>query len=99
MTAPADPDGPDDGPSDGPTAGGGSGDGSALAPLVVVSGEATEEEVAALTAVVAALGAAQVEAAAVPASRPVSQWAARSRQVRGPHVAGPGGWRSSTLPR
>ena len=89
MTAPAGSDGPADGPDDG----------GALAPLVVVSGEATEEEVAALTAVVAALGAAQAEAAAAPASRPVSQWAARSRQVRGPHVACPGGWRSSTLPR
>jgi hypothetical protein len=67
-------------------------------PLVVVSGEATVEEVAALTAVVAALGAAQTSTAgATPA--PVSQWAARSRQLRGPHVAGPGGWRASMLPR
>jgi hypothetical protein len=71
-----------------------------LPPLVVVSGEATEEEVAALTAVVAALGAAQSSAqSSVPPPRPVSQWAARSRQVRGPHHAGPGGWRTSTLPR
>jgi hypothetical protein len=66
-------------------------------PLVVVSGEATVEEVAALTAVVAALGAARTSAGAAPA--PVSQWAARSRQLRGPHVAGPGGWRASMLPR
>ena len=91
MTTPAGPAGPDD-------ADGLDDDGSALAPLVVVSGEATEEEVAALTAVVAALGAAQAEAAATP-DRPVSQWAARSRQLRGRHVAGPGGWRASALPR
>ena len=73
----------------------------ALPPLVVVSGEATEEEVAALTAVVAALGAAQslAQSTARAESRPAPQWAARSRQVRGPHRAGPGGWRASTLPR
>ena len=67
-------------------------------PLVVVNGEATAEEVAALTAVVAALGAAHASAARSE-PRPVTQWAARSRQLRGPHVAGPGGWRASALPR
>jgi hypothetical protein len=70
---------------------------TARAPLVVVRGEANEEEVAALTAVVAAL-AGQATAPA-PAERPVSQWASRARLVRGPHVAGPGGWRASGLPR
>ena len=67
-------------------------------PLVVVRGDATEEEVAALTAVVAALGVAGVSAAEAPPA-PVSQWASRARLVRGAHTAGPGGWRASALPR
>ncbi len=66
-------------------------------PLVVVRGEANEEEVAALTAVVAAIaGQASVPP---PSPRPRSQWASRARQVRSPHVAGPDGWRASGLPR
>ena len=68
------------------------------APLVVVSGEVTPEEVAALTAVVAALGAAGASAAE-PSGAPVSQWAARARQLRGGHTPGRGGWRASALPR
>jgi hypothetical protein len=91
---------PDDAPSpDDPANDSVPADSAAVRPLVVVSGEATEEEVAALTAVVAALGAVQASASAAPARRSVSEWAARSRQVRGPHLAGPGGWRASTLPR
>ena len=74
-------------------------DASDEGPLVVVSGEVTPEEVAALTAVVAALGAAQATAASEPTSAPVSQWAARSRQLRGGHTPGRGGWRASALPR
>ena len=66
------------------------------APLVVVRGEANAEEVAALTAVVAAI-AGQVSAAAPP--RPVSQWASRARSVPGTGVASLGGWRASALPR
>ena len=66
-------------------------------PLVVVRGEPNDEEVAALTAVVAAL--ATRASAAAPQHRPVSQWASRARLVRGAHVAGPGGWRASGLPR
>jgi hypothetical protein len=66
-------------------------------PLVVVRGEASEEEVAALTAVVAAI-AGQVSAGA-PAPRPVSQWASRARLVPGTDLAALGGWRASALPR
>jgi hypothetical protein len=70
---------------------------TARPPLVVVRGEANEEEVAALTAVVAAIAS---QAAAAPApKRPVSEWANPARLVRGTHVAGPGGWRASGLPR
>ncbi len=66
-------------------------------PLVVVRGDATAEEVAALVAVLGAFAAA---AAAVPAAPAVpSQWAAPGRRVRGPHRHGPGAWRASALPR
>ena len=71
---------------------------AAQPPLVVVCGDATEEEVAALTAVVAAIGAAEASAR-VPGPAPVSEWASRARQVRSSHRAGPGGWRASALPR
>lgn len=74
-----------------------SGDQTPRPPLVVVRGEASEEEVAALTAVVAAL-AGQASAAG-PAPRPVSQWASRARQVPGTDLAALGGWRASALPR
>ena len=67
-------------------------------PLVVVRGDATEEEVAALTAVVAAIGVAGASAAERPPA-PVSQWASRARQVRGAHAMAPGAWRASGLPR
>ena len=70
---------------------------TARPPLVVVRGEASEEEVAALTAVVAAI-AGQVSAA-TPAPRPVSQWASPARLVPGTDLATLGGWRASALPR
>ena len=66
--------------------------------LVLISGDASDEEVAALTAVVAALTPADAPTAAAPTRR-TSQWASRARQVRPPMHAGPGGWRASTLPR
>ncbi len=62
--------------------------------LRVVRGDATPEEVAALVAVLAAVGGTP------PASpRPRSEWAAHHRKVRSHHPHGPGGWRSSGLPR
>ncbi|MDP3967078.1 MAG: acyl-CoA carboxylase subunit epsilon [Nocardioides sp.] len=64
-------------------------------PLFLVKGEATPEEVAALTAVLTALGNAGGERPA----RPTPVWAAPQRAVRGPHLHGPGGWRASSLPR
>ena len=67
-------------------------------PLVLVKGDATEEEVAALVAVVQGLAAAAAHAAPGPAS-PRSSWASPARQVRTAHHAGPGGWRASALPR
>ena len=60
--------------------------------LTVVRGEPTDEELAALTAVVASL--AQRRA---PRSRPtpLGGWASRADTHRRPVQAGPGGWRAS----
>ncbi|MGA9749559.1 MAG: acyl-CoA carboxylase subunit epsilon [Nocardioides sp.] len=64
-------------------------------PLFVVKGDATAEEVAALVTVFSALAAS----AGGPAPAPRSQWASPQRAVRGSWSTGPGGWRSSALPR
>jgi len=62
--------------------------------LQIVRGDATPEEVAAVVAVFAALSSAQP-----PARRPVRAWSAPHRGVRRTLPHGPGGWRSSALPR
>ena len=62
--------------------------------LHVVQGDATPEEIAALVAVFALLG---TEEAASPRRTP--EWQAHHRKVRAHHPHGPGGWRSSGLPR
>ena len=62
--------------------------------LRVVKGHPTHEELAALIAVVASLGAPAPEA-----PRPRAEWNAPRRLVRGPLPQGPGGWRASGLPR
>jgi hypothetical protein len=62
--------------------------------LRVVNGDATPEEVAALVAVLASLGAP-----ADPPKRRTPEWAAPHRKVRRSLPHGPGGWRSSGLPR
>jgi hypothetical protein len=62
------------------------------APLRLVRGDATPEEVAALMAV---LSAASGRAEAAPAPRHTSQWASRERAVRRPVRPGPGAWRAS----
>ena len=62
--------------------------------LRVVKGDATPEEVAALVAVVASLGG---ETAAPERRTP--EWSAHHRKVRRNPPHGPGGWRSSSLPR
>ncbi|WP_148571056.1 acyl-CoA carboxylase subunit epsilon [Nocardioides caldifontis] len=68
------------------------------APLVVVKGDATAEEVAALVAVVSGMAAAAQ--AAADTERPVvSEWSAPHRRVRATFPHGPGGWRASGLPR
>ena len=62
--------------------------------LRVVKGDATPEEVAALVAVVAALGSGGAE----PPPRRTPEWSAHHRKVRRTLPHGPGGWRSSGLP-
>ena len=62
--------------------------------LRVVSPNATPEEVAALVAVFASLGGEEP----APARR-TPEWQAHHRKLRAPHAPGPGGWRSSGLPR
>ena len=65
------------------------------APLLrVITPDATPEEVAALVAVFASLGG---DEAAPPRRTP--EWQAHHRKVRAHHPHGPGGWRSSGLPR
>ena len=65
-------------------------------PLFLVRGKASPEEVAALTVVLQAVAASGAPAAEVEV-RP--EWSAHHRKVRASHPAGPGGWRSSGLPR
>ncbi|WP_243056941.1 acyl-CoA carboxylase subunit epsilon [Nocardioides sp. SR21] len=62
--------------------------------LRVVRGDATPEEVAALVAVLGSLRPAEE---APP--RRTAEWSAHHRKVRRTLPHGPGGWRSSGLPR
>ena len=62
--------------------------------LRVVKGDATPEEVAALVAVVASLGGDDE-----PRRRRTPEWSAHHRKTRVDLRPGPGGWRSSGLPR
>lgn len=62
--------------------------------LRVVKGDATPEELGALVAVVAALGNG-----GEPPARRTPEWSAHHRKMRQSLPHGPGGWRSSALPR
>ena len=62
--------------------------------LRVVRGDPTADEIAALVGVLASLG---TEAPAPPRRTP--EWQANHRKVRTHTPSGPGGWRSSSLPR
>jgi len=62
--------------------------------LRVVKGDPTPEELAALVGVIASMGG-PVEAP----RRHTSEWSAHHRKVRVTPPHGPGGWRSSALPR
>jgi hypothetical protein len=62
--------------------------------LKIVTPDATPEEIAALVAVFAALGSGEE-----PPTRRTPEWSAHHRKVRVTYPHGPGGWRSSGLPR
>ncbi|TDV36870.1 acyl-CoA carboxylase subunit epsilon [Actinophytocola oryzae] len=62
--------------------------------LRIVRGDPSDEELAALVAVVTTLGAGEEP----PPERP-SAWSDRRVQVREPLAHGPGAWRASGLPR
>ena len=61
--------------------------------LRVVTPDTTPEEIAALVAVFSALGSDE------PATRRRTEWNSPYRQVRPFYSHGPGGWRSSGLPK
>lgn len=71
------------------------GDGGARPHLRIVRGDPSPEEIAALTAVLAAASGGDAPSEAGP----TSVWAERSRSVRAPVRPGPDGWRASALPR
>jgi hypothetical protein len=60
----------------------------------VVNADATAEEIAAIVAVLASLATP-----APPPRRRTPEWSAPHRLVRQTQPHGPGGWRSSSLPR
>ncbi|WP_285594694.1 acyl-CoA carboxylase subunit epsilon [Kineosporia sp. NBRC 101731] len=61
--------------------------------LRLVRGDATEEEVAALLAVIGAVGSSGD--APEPRARPASSWTDRASLTRHPLSPGPGAWRAS----
>ena len=63
--------------------------------LRIVTPGATDEEVAALVAVVSAMAVSGVETGTRP---PTPVWSAPARRVRTPLRHGPGAWRASGLP-
>jgi len=62
--------------------------------LSVITPSATPEEVAAVVAVLSAMGAP-----APTPQKPVRRWAAYRRNLTPTFPHGPGGWRASGLPR
>ncbi|GAY10024.1 hypothetical protein TOK_4380 [Pseudonocardia sp. N23] len=63
----------------------------------MVRGEPSDEEVAALTAVLLAAAAASAGSGDVPRQR--DRWSDPARRMRGTLRPGPGAWRGSALPR
>jgi len=63
-------------------------------PVLQVLGNASAEEIAVLTAILAGLGGGEPQEAPRP-----SRWTDRARLVRQPVHPGPGGWWASGLPR
>ena len=63
--------------------------------LRIIKGDAAPEEIAALVAVLSALGSSD----AAPEPRRTPEWSAPHRLVRAHYSPGHNGWRSSFLPR
>lgn len=63
---------------------------------VQIKGNASEDEVAAIIAVVAAIGN---EHPSDTSTHAVNLWAAKGRMTRPAVRPGPGAWRASTMPR
>jgi Acyl-CoA carboxylase epsilon subunit len=78
-----------------------------MAPVRLVRGTASPEELSALIAVVAVMSSSggedaagsEAHRAAHSAMYPRPQWNAPTRMVRKAYPAGPGGWRASAFPR
>ena len=64
-------------------------------PLILIKGDATPEEVAAVVAVLQAASSGEE----APPRAPKSEWAAHHRRTRVTYPHGPGAWRNSALPR
>ena len=69
--------------------------GSDIPALRVVNPDATAEEIAAIVAVFSAIGSGTTAGD----KRRTSEWNSPYRQVRPRYSQGPGGWRSSGLPK
>jgi Acyl-CoA carboxylase epsilon subunit len=65
--------------------------------LVVVAGNPSAEEIAAVVTVLSARAGPAGRAGGGETAR--YGWSARSRLLRAPTARGPGGWRASALPR
>ena len=68
-------------------------DNTSGAPLCVVRGNASPEEIAALVAVLAIAGGDDS-----PSGRRASQWSTHRRVFQATYLHGPGGWRASAFP-
>ncbi len=66
--------------------------------LIVVRGDASAEEIAALTAVLAAKSGAAARPSAAARSRRITGWGSRPAMLRRPLRHGPGVWRASARP-
>jgi Acyl-CoA carboxylase epsilon subunit len=66
--------------------------------LTVIRGDTSAEEIAALTAVLAAVGARRAGPPAAARGAHLSVWASRPSLLRRPLSHGPGAWRASGRP-
>lgn len=62
--------------------------------MTVITPGTTDEEIAAIVAVLSAMGSGDA-----PAPRRTPEWNRPARLTRTAHLAGPGAWRASGLPR